>query len=68
MPTEEMSLMLGSHGAETQNAHNQEDQEEHDGDYQNWHTSPLRPLWNVMGCRAVIAITGAREGQTESIV
>jgi len=41
MPAEQVPLVLGGHGAEQNHAHNQEDQEEYDGNYEDWHTSPL---------------------------
>jgi hypothetical protein len=55
-------LVLGGHGAETQHAHGEEDQEENDGNDENWHTSPLRPFWNVATAHAVIAVTARCEG------
>jgi len=39
-----MSLVFGGHGAETHYAHDQKDQEENHGNYEDWHTSPLRPF------------------------
>jgi len=61
VPTEQVSLVLSDHGAEDHHAHDQEDQEEDDGDYQDWHTSPLLPVWNAIASTAVIAVTGACE-------
>ena len=63
---EQVSLMFFGHGGETQHAHGKEDQEENDGYYENWHTSPLRPFWNATARHAVIAVTTRCEGQTRA--
>jgi hypothetical protein len=47
-PTEQVSLVLDGHGANSQYAHDQEDQKEYDGDYEDWHTSPLLPVWDAI--------------------
>jgi hypothetical protein len=49
------------HGGESHYAHDQEDQEENHGDYEDWHTSPLRPFWDGSNLSAVIVVTGGCE-------
>src|SRR5271165_7637188 len=65
-PTKEMPFVLGSHGGESHHAHDQEDQEENYGNHEDWHTSPLRPLWGGSEPRAVIAITARCEETTSA--
>src|SRR5450755_763361 len=56
-----MSLVLLGHGGEGHYTHDQEDQEENHGNYEDWHTSPLRPFWDGSDLTAVIAVTGGCE-------
>jgi hypothetical protein len=53
--------VFGSHGGKYHHAHDQEDQQENDRNYQDWHTSPLPPFWNASARHAVIVITDGCE-------
>src|SRR6516165_7336483 len=65
-PAEQVPFVLGRHGAESHHAHDEEDQEEDDSNNQNWHTSPLQPVWNAAAWDAVTAVTGEGEALTGS--
>src|SRR5271165_147876 len=67
-PAKQVSFVFGGHGGESHHAHDRKDEQENYGDYEDWHTSPLRPFWNVSARHAVIAITGGCEATPSGLM